>query len=237
MLNAHVHLNCACFAQIRRYVYCDVVRAMDINQHVDVTGVQAYIINQAKVVFLNPRPQAKLGNAAESDCCRTCSRTLREGFSYCCVACKVNALQRGVTDDDLAPAAATLCCEAPSVATAPKASTSGRRPRTPSLIDTNCAVGTSSRSNTSDEDGSSCEADDVFVCPDGAGMHPAQLTLSLKRQRLQMHGATGKRRSGSKYADVDIRMRQSSESSSDSGLQMGPAKLHRRKGMPCRSPH
>ena len=54
--------------------------------------MQAYTINQAKVVFLNARPQAKMGAPADSDACRSCSRTLREGFSYCCLACKVRRL-------------------------------------------------------------------------------------------------------------------------------------------------
>mmetsp|Transcript_34197 Transcript_34197/g.75845 ORF Transcript_34197/g.75845 Transcript_34197/m.75845 type:complete len:357 (+) Transcript_34197:183-1253(+) len=82
--------------QIRRYVYCDVVRAVDITPHVDISGVQCYIINQAKVVFLNHRPQSKMGRPLASDTCRTCNRHLREGFSYCSVACKVDALNKGL---------------------------------------------------------------------------------------------------------------------------------------------
>lgn len=35
------------------------VRAADISSYVDVTGVQAYTINQAKVVFINHRPQVR----------------------------------------------------------------------------------------------------------------------------------------------------------------------------------
>ena len=46
-------------AQIRRYVYCDVVRSQDVQRYLDPAGVQTYIINQAKVVFLNHRPQSK----------------------------------------------------------------------------------------------------------------------------------------------------------------------------------
>ena len=45
--------------QIRRYVYCDVVRTQDVQRYLDPAGVQTYIINQAKVVFLNHRPQSK----------------------------------------------------------------------------------------------------------------------------------------------------------------------------------
>lgn len=81
--------------QVRRYVYCDVVRAMDIGPHIDTCGVQCYIINQAKVMFLNPRPQSKPGKAGAPDTCRTCRRHLRDGFSYCSLACKVCAEQGG----------------------------------------------------------------------------------------------------------------------------------------------
>lgn len=31
--------------QIRRYVYCDVVRVMDISPYVDTTGVQVCLLN------------------------------------------------------------------------------------------------------------------------------------------------------------------------------------------------
>lgn len=40
-------------------------------------------------MFLNARPQAKLGALGDPDCCRNCARHLREGFAYCCLACKV----------------------------------------------------------------------------------------------------------------------------------------------------
>ncbi|KAF6263735.1 PLATZ transcription factor-domain-containing protein [Scenedesmus sp. NREL 46B-D3] len=78
--------------QIRRYVYCDVVRACDMSPHLDITGVQTYTINQAKVMFLNQRPQSKMGRPGAPDACHTCARTLREGCSYCSLACKLEAL-------------------------------------------------------------------------------------------------------------------------------------------------
>jgi hypothetical protein len=80
--------------QIRRYVYCDVVRAADIGPIVDITGVQTYTINQAKVVFLNHRPQAKQLPPGAADGCAICCRALREGCTYCSLSCKVEALQR-----------------------------------------------------------------------------------------------------------------------------------------------
>ena len=53
---------------------------------------QNYIINSAKVMFLNHRPHSKIGRVNGADTCRTCHRHLREGFSYCSLACKVEAL-------------------------------------------------------------------------------------------------------------------------------------------------
>lgn len=54
--------------------------------------LQTYIINQAKVMFLNQRPQSRMGRPGAPDACITCARTLREGCSYCSLACKVEAL-------------------------------------------------------------------------------------------------------------------------------------------------
>ncbi|KAH8965851.1 hypothetical protein BDL97_04G138400 [Sphagnum fallax] len=78
-----------CLLQIRRYVYHDVIRLQDIQRLLDCSEVQTYIINSARVVFLNQRPQPRpskgLGNA-----CATCERSLQESYSYCSVACKVD---------------------------------------------------------------------------------------------------------------------------------------------------
>lgn len=78
--------------QIRRYVYCDVVRAHDISPHMDVAGIQNYIINQAKVIFLRSRTSAKMTRMGAPDSCRTCHRSLREGCSFCSLGCKVDYL-------------------------------------------------------------------------------------------------------------------------------------------------
>ena len=42
--------------QIRRYVYTDVVRVQDIQEHIDTEGIQTYTNNSAKVIFLRWRP-------------------------------------------------------------------------------------------------------------------------------------------------------------------------------------
>lgn len=89
--------------QIRRYVYHDVIRLQDILKLIDCALVQTYIINSAKVVFLNQRPQSRpskvLGNT-----CETCERSLQDAFRYCSVACKVDvAFKHGKDLQNLIP--------------------------------------------------------------------------------------------------------------------------------------
>jgi hypothetical protein len=43
-------------------------------------------------MFLNQRPQSKMGKPGAPDACHTCARTLREGCSYCSLSCKLQAL-------------------------------------------------------------------------------------------------------------------------------------------------
>mmetsp|Transcript_40373 Transcript_40373/g.48944 ORF Transcript_40373/g.48944 Transcript_40373/m.48944 type:complete len:364 (+) Transcript_40373:195-1286(+) len=77
--------------QVRRYVYHDVVRLQDIDQLVDCTGVQTYLINNARVIFLKQRPQSRPTKGAEN-LCETCRRGLQHPFTLCSVACKVEQL-------------------------------------------------------------------------------------------------------------------------------------------------
>ncbi|XP_057854373.1 protein RGF1 INDUCIBLE TRANSCRIPTION FACTOR 1 [Cryptomeria japonica] len=76
--------------QVRRYVYHDVIRLLDIQKLLDCSQVQTYIINSAKVVFLNQRPQSRPAKGLANSC-QTCDRSLAESYRYCSVSCKVDA--------------------------------------------------------------------------------------------------------------------------------------------------
>ncbi|KAJ4962132.1 hypothetical protein NE237_022042 [Protea cynaroides] len=87
--SAHYH---HVLLQIRRYVYHDVVRLYDMQKHMDCSKVQTYLINQAKVIFLNPRPQLKSSKTNSGAACVVCERSLQEPNRYCSIACKISGV-------------------------------------------------------------------------------------------------------------------------------------------------
>ena len=90
-----------------------MVRVRDVCRMMDVSGIQTYVINSARVVFLSerPHPRGKGGSAsgrgaARARACRHCHRTLQADASdFCSISCKVSSGANMTPSEEAAAAA------------------------------------------------------------------------------------------------------------------------------------
>ncbi|KAF0916625.1 hypothetical protein E2562_007909, partial [Oryza meyeriana var. granulata] len=89
--------------QIRRSSYHDVVKVSELEDILDISNVQTYVINSARVVFLNERPQLRgcgvstiksSSLLSSSYNCETCSRVLLDAFRFCSLGCNLIGIKR-----------------------------------------------------------------------------------------------------------------------------------------------
>ncbi|KAK1419876.1 hypothetical protein QVD17_29295 [Tagetes erecta] len=84
-----------------RYVYKDVIKRPDFQKHFDCSGIQGYVTNKNKVLFLKRRrdnQQVKEQQQNTKDHrCNVCNHALIDA-SYCSIQCKVSAITNKNTE-------------------------------------------------------------------------------------------------------------------------------------------
>ena len=78
--------------QIRRYMLKNVVNHEELSPHFDLSGIQAYFINNKRAVLINPKDTSSANEKAPpfDHQCGGCKVSLRPDCTYCSLKCKMD---------------------------------------------------------------------------------------------------------------------------------------------------